>query len=605
VSNPAPSSRRLLPRLALSLLSLTLSLAAAELFCRATESDDVGDFFTPFEHDDSPYSSRELGRQAADGTGLTLNWYVPGAQGVTGSVPVRINNLGLRDERDYPQTPPADCLRVLVLGDSMTFGKGVREQESWPAILEERLLQNHPKRCIEVLNSGIPNTNFHIQWLHFLERWRSLQPDLVLVGFFVYNDSQLQEDRELYFPGWMATVDSTPALKSSALVRLAYYRAFTRIGRQLLDQQVPRYFEADYPGWQQFQRSLADLQLVGLLDGFRTAVALIPIPTGYDNYPFDGLHEQLRGFVEGKRGIPSIDLLEGLAGVDASAHWVHPSDGHPDPEVHRLMGEQLAKDPRWRDWLGPGQGQQEAPVAGGHRREPGSDGIGWASGQWKDGQRSGPWLAVQPSTAPQESALVEWGPYERGQRSGSWTLRTSTWQDEGWEIREETGSMKLGKRNGAWHASTTFKAHSSLELQLGGGAAHAGPWRSEDQVSDVLVGRDESHYLDGTAAGIWLHWESQEEGEVQLASAECFRPEDGEMLWEWGRADATDEADPSPAPPGSGILVSFEAPRLPGSEDLDSPGSNSDEAGDHDSSAASTPRSVSADAVLQEACPGG
>ena len=139
---------------------------------------------------------------------------------MTGSVPVQINNLGLRDERDYSQLPAVGCARVLVLGDSMTFGKGVRERDTWPAVLEDLLAAKLPERCIEVLNAGIPNTNFFIQWLHFLERWRSLQPDLVLVGFFVYNDSQLQEDRELYFPGWMSAVDANPVLKGSALVEL-------------------------------------------------------------------------------------------------------------------------------------------------------------------------------------------------------------------------------------------------------------------------------------------------------------------------------------------------------------------------------------------------
>jgi len=602
VSNPAPNPRRLLPKLALSLLSLLLSLAIAELYCRATEGDDVASFFTPFEHDDSAYSTRKLGRQAADGTGLTLNWYVPGAEGVTGSVPVHINNLGLRDERNYPQKPPLDCFRILVLGDSMTFGKGVREEESWPAILEDRLLENHPGRCIEVLNTGIPNTNFYIQWLHFLERWRNLDPDLVLVGFFVYNDSQLQEDREIYFPGWMALVDSTPLLKSSALVRLAYLRAFTRIGRQVVEQQVPRYFEEDYPGWQQFSRSLTDLQLVGLLDDFRTAVAVIPIPTGYDSYPFRGLHERLRAFVEDERGIPTSDLLDGLGGVDASEHWVHPSDGHPDPEVHRLMGEQLATDPRWQEWLDKGQEEQETPVTRGHKREPGSNGIGWAAGQLQDGQRSGPWLVVQPSTGPHGSALVEWGRYERGQRHGNWTLRHSTWRQDGWEIREDTGSFEEGKRNGPWQATTIFKVHSSLELQLGVGGAHAGPWRFEDQSSDIMVGRSESHYLGDTAVGVWLHWESHDEGLLRLVSAECFRPADGARLWEWGRADATDNDPTSPVPlPGSGVLTPFEATLLPDSGLRIAPSNN---LGAVDLSTSTSPRPVTADEVLEESCLG-
>ena len=603
VSGPASSAHPLFQRLGLALVSLVLSLVAAEFICRAAESEELRAFFTPFEHDDSPYSTRVRGRQAADGTGLTLNWYVPGAEGVTGSVPVKINNLGLRDERDYPNKPDDGCFRVLVLGDSMTFGKGVREAESWPAILESSLASSYPGRCIEVLNSGIPNTNFHIQWLHFLERWRGLDPDLVLVGFFVYNDSQLQEDSELYFPGWMATVDSTPVLKKSALVRLAYYRAFTRIGRQLVDERVPSYFDADYAGWRQFQGSLADLQLVGLLDDFQTVVTLIPIPIGYDSYPFTELHERMRVFLEEERGIPSSDLLAGLTGVNATDHWVHPSDGHPDPELHRLMGEHLAADSRWSQWLADDTGSEDSAVAALSRRMrvQNSETGDWESGLFVNGTRSGPWLIAAPAGTAEQPGRVEWGSYRQGSREGLWTIRTSTWEDEGWQIYEELGTFEDNRRQGQWQATTTFKAHSSLELQLSEGAEHAGPWRSEDQVSDLQEGRAEGSYTQGLRTGRWLHWESPAETGEQLVSAECLR-EDGELLWEWARGDATSDEKESSVPAGSGVLTVFEAAsEAPIPEDSELAVDPEKEATDP----AASPTPLSATKALVEACPPG
>ena len=605
--SPSPSSAHpLFPRVGLALLSLGLSLVVAEFVCRATESDELSAFFTPFEHDDSPYSTRVRGRQAADGTGLTLNWYVPGAEGVTGSAPVKINNLGLRDERDYPQEPAPECFRVLVLGDSMTFGKGVREAESWPAVLEESLASRYPGRCIEVLNSGIPNTNFHIQWLHFLERWRGLQPDLVLVGFFIYNDSQLQEDRELYFPGWMATVDSTPVLKQSALIRLAYYRAFTRIGRQLVDERVPHYFEEDYPGWRQFQRSLADLQLVGLLDGFSTVVSLIPIPVGYDDYPFVELHERMRGFLEEERGIPTSDLLGGLSGVVAGEHWVHPSDGHPDPALHSMMGAHLAQDPRWATWLEDRRSRPSSEMepqadstvlmerSGSWRLER-PDGAGWASGELEAGRRTGPWLVATPFTDGKQPGKVEWGSYQDDLREGAWTIRTSTWQEEGWQIHEEAGGFEKGSREGLWRATTSFQAHSSLEMELSGEQSHAGPWRSEDQVSDSEEGRDEGTYRAGQRVGRWSRWESQGRDGEQLVSVECLR-DDGVLLWEWARGDAATDDSEEPIAEGSGVLTLFEA-TAPAEGEAQETGHDGEE------DPALSPRAMSSDEVQLEGCP--
>lgn len=63
-------------------------------------------------------------------------------------------------------------LRILCLGDSVTFGWGVEQDESYPALLARSL-------NIEVINAGVPAMKpRHIaQWS---SQFRSLQPDIVL-----------------------------------------------------------------------------------------------------------------------------------------------------------------------------------------------------------------------------------------------------------------------------------------------------------------------------------------------------------------------------------------------------------------------------------------
>ena len=480
---------------------------------------------------------------------------------MTGSVPVQINNLGLRDERDYSQLPAVGCARVLVLGDSMTFGKGVRERDTWPAVLEDLLAAKLPERCIEVLNAGIPNTNFFIQWLHFLERWRSLQPDLVLVGFFVYNDSQLQEDRELYFPGWMSAVDANPVLKGSALVRKLYHRAFLRIGRRLVDEQVPRYFAADYPGWQQFLSSMADLQLVGALDDFRTVVTLIPIPIGYDDYPFADLHQRIFAQLDTELGLPVVDLLDGLKGMVAADHWVHPSDGHPDARLHRRFAEHLAADARWQDWLGIEP--DEAAQPSGYQRL--AEGQSRAAGGMEQGQRSGPWVVARPAAAGSGQGRAEWGSYEGSQREGPWRLRFSDRGEDGWQVREARGRYRGGQRDGAWEERSSFKAHSSLELQLGDGELHAGPWASQEALPVRVDGRSRTAYSEGQPSGLWLRWELDGRGTERLLSAECFGS-GGAQLWEWARAEAPSAAADQRAD-AHGVMTYFEQQSAPAGDD--------------------------------------
>ena len=56
------------------------------------------------------------------------------------------NSLGLRGpEIDSPKKH----LRVLCLGDSVTFGWGVEEQNAYPALLQQKIMA-------EVINAGVP-----------------------------------------------------------------------------------------------------------------------------------------------------------------------------------------------------------------------------------------------------------------------------------------------------------------------------------------------------------------------------------------------------------------------------------------------------------------
>lgn len=116
-----------------------------------------------------------------------LGWRLaPGAEDEYGGVRVRINAKGLRGpELDYAK--PDGSLRILWLGDSVTFGYGVeRVDDTFPyratAALAPRLAQP-----VESVNAGVGG---YAAWQEqaWLERegWR-YAPDLVVVGF-VLND---------------------------------------------------------------------------------------------------------------------------------------------------------------------------------------------------------------------------------------------------------------------------------------------------------------------------------------------------------------------------------------------------------------------------------
>jgi lysophospholipase L1-like esterase len=101
-------------------------------------------------------------------------------------VRVTTNSVGLRG-REIAPVKPDDLQRVLVLGDSYTFGVFVNDQQTYSAVLE-RLLRRSGLQ-VEVLNAGYASgweTDHQYCWL--VNRGFDFEPDVVVLGFFTGND---------------------------------------------------------------------------------------------------------------------------------------------------------------------------------------------------------------------------------------------------------------------------------------------------------------------------------------------------------------------------------------------------------------------------------
>lgn len=108
-------------------------------------------------------------------------------------VPVSTNSMGFREKET--STKPPNTLRILGFGDSFTFGNGVTQEQTFLKQIE-RCLPSLDGLTTEVLNWGVPAYSL-IQEYRLLEtRGTELQPDIVIVGFFVGND--FVDSRDLY-----------------------------------------------------------------------------------------------------------------------------------------------------------------------------------------------------------------------------------------------------------------------------------------------------------------------------------------------------------------------------------------------------------------------
>jgi lysophospholipase L1-like esterase len=97
-----------------------------------------------------------------------------------------INSLGLRG-REVTLPRPKDHFRLVVLGDSIAFGWGVDDDDTFCSRLEQMLADKVPGRKVEVVNTGVSGYDTEQEAALFERFGARLQPDLVLVAFY-YND---------------------------------------------------------------------------------------------------------------------------------------------------------------------------------------------------------------------------------------------------------------------------------------------------------------------------------------------------------------------------------------------------------------------------------
>ena len=98
--------------------------------------------------------------------------------------PVQTNNFRMRDNRDYKVEKEANTFRILLLGDSVTFGDGNRLEETWAYQLENMLKSWEPNVDWQVWNAGVPGYDAVTELRTLKAIGPIYNPDLVIIGTY-------------------------------------------------------------------------------------------------------------------------------------------------------------------------------------------------------------------------------------------------------------------------------------------------------------------------------------------------------------------------------------------------------------------------------------
>jgi hypothetical protein len=249
-----------------------------------------------------------------------------------------INSLGFRG-RETSRGKPAGVFRIVGVGDSFTFGTGVRVEDTFLGDLERRLAATESSSRFEVLNLGVMMFDTVNEVALLREVGVRLEPDIVVICFFL-NDTDGGPTHSLF------NVDSS---REGVAGLGRYSLLLDRIlwglerRRQIMEVQraYHRSFESGAQGWVNAQWALESAAELAKREKFQLVLMIFPVLWNLsDSYPFVEIHETVASFAR-SRGIATLDLLQAFSGHQGPELWVHPTNQHPNEIAHAIAGRAL------------------------------------------------------------------------------------------------------------------------------------------------------------------------------------------------------------------------------------------------------------------------
>jgi lysophospholipase L1-like esterase len=249
---------------------------------------------------------------------------------------------GYRTSGNEDVIPPASHdVQVLGLGDSFTYGRGVRYEDVYLTRLQHLL--NRGSDHVVVRNCGVVGAGVE-DVLGFYER-ESIglaQGSLVIYGL-VLNDFGVDSAGAIKGLNFIDINNGgytyNPLRDRSALVNFALHAIDTR----RLHTATLRAYEESFEG-ESAERGfelLKTLQRTVEEDGGTLLVVVFPLLYDFNDYPFKVVHGMIDEFCV-QEGIAHLDLFPAFSRHEAEDLWANPTDHHPNELAHRIAADEIA-----------------------------------------------------------------------------------------------------------------------------------------------------------------------------------------------------------------------------------------------------------------------
>jgi len=244
-----------------------------------------------------------------------------------------------RNRPGAPWTAPGEALRIAVLGDSYSYGYGVRENMTYP-----RLLESHGKTFsplpVRVANFSKMGLNTETEVDIFLNRPDRDVFDVVILGY-TFNDIE-REPILVSNPRALALSFQFTMLHS--LLMASYQaRQFLNHGMKDYSRTLEEFYEnKDSEEWTRMTRAILKLDTYCKSRGKKLVILLFEIYCDKNTRSLRTIvHDEMLKFAQNENiafvGIPP------LGNCDAKKYQVHAFDTHPNALGHELAFDALRR----------------------------------------------------------------------------------------------------------------------------------------------------------------------------------------------------------------------------------------------------------------------
>lgn len=230
--------------------------------------------------------------------------------------------------------------QIVAVGDSFTYGRGVRYEDIWPTRLERSL--NHDRARVAVKNCGVVGAGTQdVLEIYEHESYELPRESLVIYGM-VLNDFGLAMETPVKGLNFIDINNGgytfNPLRKHSSLVNFIFHRIDER---RLHTATLKAYLGSfDGEGAEKGFGLLAQLNQSVSEAGGTLLVVVFPLLYDFENYYFDPMHQKIEAFCR-SRGIHHLDLYPAFSSYNAEDLWANPTDHHPNETAHRIAADEI------------------------------------------------------------------------------------------------------------------------------------------------------------------------------------------------------------------------------------------------------------------------